>query len=167
MDKDTCANLSQNKSGVAILPTGKSRCQSRDDYQVQKWTVYNTLCDPMDCSPPDSSVHGILQAIILERIAIPFSRGTSPPRDRTLDSGITDRFLTVWATGKFKVKVKVGQCPSVCNPMDYTVHGILQTRILEWVAFPFSRASSQPGIEPRSPALQADSLTTEPQGKSI
>ena len=41
------------------------------------------------------------------------------------------------------------------------VHGILQPRILEWVAFPFSRGSSQP----RSPALQADSLPAEPQGK--
>jgi len=121
----------------------------------------------MDCSPPGFSVHGILQAIILEWIVIPFSRGTSPPRDRTLDSCITDKFFTIEATGKFEVKVKVGQCPSVCDPMDYTVHGILQTRILEWVAFPFSRGSSQPGIEPRSPALQADSLTAEPQGKSI
>ena len=49
--------------------------------------------------------------------------------------------------------------------MDCTVHGILQARILEWVAFPFFRGSFQPGIEPRSPALQADSLPTEPQGK--
>ena len=49
--------------------------------------------------------------------------------------------------------------------MDYTVHGILQARILEWVAFPFSRGSSQPGIEPGSPALQADSLPTELSGK--
>ena len=64
------------------------------------------------------------------------------------------------------VKVKVAQlCPTLCNPMDYTVHGILQARILEWVAFPFSRGSSQPRIEPRSPALQADSLPAEPQGK--
>ena len=49
--------------------------------------------------------------------------------------------------------------------MDYTVHGILQARILERVAFPFSRGSSHPGIKPRSPALQADSLPAEPQGK--
>ena len=43
------------------------------------------------------------------------------------------------------MKVKVAQwCPSLCNPMDYTVHGILQARIPEWVAFPFSRGSSQP-----------------------
>ena len=48
--------------------------------------------------------------------------------------------------------------------MDYTVHGILQARILEWVAFPFSRWSPNPGIEPRSAALQTDSLPAEPQG---
>ena len=42
-------------------------------------------------------------------------------------------------------EVKVSQsCSALCNPMDYTVHEILQARILEWVAFPFSRASSQP-----------------------
>ena len=44
-----------------------------------------------------------------------------------------------------KVKVKFAQsCPTLCDPMDYAVHGILQVRILEWVAFPFSRGSSQP-----------------------
>ena len=46
------------------------------------------------------------------------------------------------------VKVKVTQsCPTLCYPMDYTVHGILQARVLEWVAFPFSRESSQPRDE--------------------
>ena len=44
---------------------------------------YLTLCDPMDCNLPGSSVHGILQARILEWVAIPFSRGSSQPRDRT------------------------------------------------------------------------------------
>ena len=44
-----------------------------------------------------------------------------------------------------KVKVKVVQsCQTLCDPMDYTVHGISKARILEWVAFPFSRGSSQP-----------------------
>ena len=43
-----------------------------------------------------------------------------------------------------KVKVKVAQlCPILCDPMDYTVHGVFQARILEWVAFPFPRGSSQ------------------------
>ena len=45
----------------------------------------------------------------------------------------------------FNIKVKVTQsCLTLCDPMDYTVHGILQATILEWVAFPFSRGSSQP-----------------------
>ena len=44
-----------------------------------------------------------------------------------------------------EIKVKVAQsCPILCDPMDYTVHGIFQARIPEWVAFPFSRGSSQP-----------------------
>ena len=56
-------------------------------------------------------------------------------------------------------------CPTLCNPMDYIVQGILQARMLEWVAFPFSRGYSQLGIKPRSPTLQADSLPAESQGK--
>ena len=51
-----------------------------------------------------------------------------------------------------------------CQPGSF-VHGIFQARILEWVAISFSRGSSQPGIEPGSPALKADSLPTEPLGK--
>ena len=58
--------------------------------------------------------------------------------------------------------MKVAQsCPTLHNPTDYTVYGILQARTLEWVAIPFSRGSSQP----RSPALQADSLPSELPGK--
>ena len=60
------------------------------------------------------------------------------------------------------MKVKVIQPYLTLN---YTVHGILQARILEWVAVPFSRRMSHPGIEPRSPTLQADSLPAEPQKK--
>ena len=59
-------------------------------------------------------------------------------------------------------KVKAVQWyPTLCNPMDYTVHGILLARMLQWVAIPFSRESSQP----RSPTLQVDSLPAEPPGK--
>ena len=47
------------------------------------------LCDPVDCSPPGSSVHGILQAWTLEWVAMPSSRGSSQPRDRTSISGIS------------------------------------------------------------------------------
>ena len=53
-----------------------------------------TLCDPRDCSPLGSSVHGILQAKILEWVAIPFSNGCSKPRDQTQFSCIASRFFT-------------------------------------------------------------------------
>ena len=54
-----------------------------------------TICDPGYCSPPGSSVHGILQARILEWIAIPFSKGSFQARDRTQVSCIASGFLTV------------------------------------------------------------------------
>ena len=67
-----------------------------------------------------------------------------------------------------KVKVKVAQsCLTLCDPMNYTVHEILLARILECVATPFSRDLPNTGIEPKSPAVQADSLPAEPQGKPI
>ena len=56
-----------------------------------------TLCDLMDCSLPGSSVHGILQAEILQWVAISFSRVSSQPRDCTLVSCIAGRSFTVWA----------------------------------------------------------------------
>ena len=54
-----------------------------------------TLCNPMDCSPPGSSVHGIFQARILEWVAISFSRGSSQPRDQTQVSHIAGRCFTI------------------------------------------------------------------------
>ena len=57
-----------------------------------------TLCNPMDCSPPGSSVYGILQARILEWVAMPSSRASSQPRDQPPVSCIAGRFLTVLAT---------------------------------------------------------------------
>ena len=62
-------------------------------------------------------------------------------------------------------EVKVTQlCLTLCDPIDYIVHGILQARILEWVAIPFSGDLPSPGMEPRSPALQAESSPAEPPG---
>ena len=62
--------------------------------------------------------------------------------------------------------MKVTQlCLTPYDPVDYAVHGILQARILEWVPFPSPGDLLNAGIKPKSPALQADSLTTEPQGK--
>ena len=56
-----------------------------------------TLCNPMDCSLPRSSVHGVFQARVLEWVAISFSRGSSWPRDRTRVSHIIGRHCTIWA----------------------------------------------------------------------
>ena len=112
-----------------------------------------TLCNPMDCSPPDSSVHGILQARILERVAISYSRGSSQARDETSVSRIVGSSFTTEPPGKILYIAcmpanSLQLCPTLCNPMDCSlpgssVHGILQARILEWVAMPSSRGSSQ------------------------
>ena len=59
-----------------------------------------TLCYRMDCSLPGSSVHGILQARILEWFAIPFSRGSSQLRDQTQVSCIWGRFFIIWTTSE-------------------------------------------------------------------
>ena len=66
----------------------------------------------------------------------------------------------------WKVKVKVAKlCLTLCDPIDYIVYGILQVRILQWVAFPFSRVSSQPRDWTQVSTLQADSSPAEPLGK--
>ena len=81
-----------------------------------------TLCDPVDCSPPDSSVHGISQARIMEWVAISFSRGSSQPRDRTQFSCIAGRFFTSWTKRRlFRVlwtASRSNQLDGITNSMD-------------------------------------------------
>ena len=83
-----------------------------------------TLCDTMDCSPPGSFVHGILQARTLERVAILFSRGSSWPKDQTLVSCIASRFFAIWSTGKpymGKESLKrVDICTCIMDTLCYT-----------------------------------------------
>ena len=94
-----------------IIRLKKPRDNASIVLHSEKWKVKvlvaqlcPTLCDRMDCSPPGSSVHGILQARILEWVAISFSRGSSWPGDRTWVSCIAGRFFTVWTTNcKFVV----------------------------------------------------------------
>ena len=78
--------LSHQGSPLQATPNGKN------SMRVLVAQSCLTLCDPTDCSP---SVHGILQARILEWAVIPFSRGSSQPRDRTLVSCTASRFFTV------------------------------------------------------------------------
>ena len=71
-------------------------------FHVLKWSEVAqscpTLCNPMDCSLPGFSIHGILQARILEWVTISFSRGSSWPRDQTRVSRIGGRCFNLWAT---------------------------------------------------------------------
>jgi len=76
-----------------------SSSSSRGNKIVNNLEVLVTQsCPARDCSSPDSSIHGILQARILEWVAIPFSRRSSWPRDWTWVSCIVGRFFTIWAT---------------------------------------------------------------------
>ena len=85
-----------------------------------------TLYDPMDCSPPGSSVHGILQAKILEWVAMPFSRGSSRPRDWTHISCIigteycqSGKLIQAFSVQSFywdSITYHPGSCPLVSNP---------------------------------------------------
>ena len=81
-----------------------------------------TLCNPIDCSPPGPSVHGILQARTQERAAISFSKRNYRKKEREATQ----------------------LCLTLCNPMDCSlpgspIHGIFQARVLEWVAISLSR----------------------------
>ena len=80
---------------------------------------------------------------ILEWVAYPFSRGSSWPRNRTGVSCIAGSFFTSWAVLSHWSEVKGNSLSRVllCDPTDYIVHGILQARMLDWVAIPFSRGS--------------------------
>ena len=134
---------------------------------VQCWSLTCTrLCDPMACSPPGSSVQRMLQARILEWVAISFSRGSSQPRDPTHVSCIAGGFFTTESPGKPPVfNVLVTQsCPTLCDPMDSTACQALLSmgfsRQGYWSGLPFLSPGDlpDPGIEPGSPALQSEML---------
>ena len=108
----------------------------------------------MDCSPPGSSVHRILQARILEWVARPFSRASSQPRDWTHishGSYIVGRLFTAepprkpWCHTAAAAAKSLQSCPTLCKPIDGSppgsaIPGILQAGTLEWVAISFSNA---------------------------
>ena len=104
------------------------------------------LSDPMDCVATRLLCLWNSQARVLEWVVIPFSRGSSWLSDQTWVSCIDRQILYHLShQGSPKVKVKVAQsCPTLCDPMDCTVNGILQARILDWVTCSFSRESSCP-----------------------
>ena len=102
-----------------------------------------TLRNPMDCSLPGSSVHGIFQASVLEWLPFP-SPGSPVLQADSLPTELSEA----------ESESEVAQSyPTLCNPMDcslprFSVHGIFQPRVLEWVAISFLGDLPSPGIEP-------------------
>ena len=94
-----------------------------------------TLCDPMDCSPPGSSVHEIFQATILEWVSISSSRGSSQPRDWTWVSCTAGRFCTDWATREAPTGLYGSK---ISCPLDNTTHKFL-TWTVQWWKWDFIR----------------------------
>ena len=131
------------------------------------------LWDAMDCSLSDSHVRGILQTRILEWVAMPASTESSWPRDQSQVSYVScigKWFFTISATWEaptnkdwlpLVVLCSVAElCLTLCKPMncsppDFSVRGIFQARILEWVAISSSGDLPGPGMEPVSLASPA------------
>ena len=88
---------------------------------------YLTLCNLMDCTLPGSSVHGILQARILEWVAISFSRGFSQPRYWTWVSCIAGRFFTIWATRE-ALAYRAAICSRNTMRSTYVIYSFLGTK---------------------------------------
>ena len=147
-----------------------------------------TLCDPLDCSPAGSFIHGIFQARILEWVATSYSRGSFWPRDRTrvscnsclgrqillpLNHVGSPRNIKVCVYIYFVVVQSLKSCLTLCDPMDcslpgFSVHGIFQARVLEWVATSFSRGSSWPRDRTSVSygfCIAGEFFISEPQGK--
>ena len=89
------------------------------------------------CSSPKRHVHSLIFSCSYSSLLqCPLTSSSYPNHSQILHEAFYDCFIP---------QVKVAQsCPTLCDPLDYTAHGILQARILEWVAVPFSRGSSQP-----------------------
>jgi len=103
--------------------------------------VFNSL-QPHGCSPPGSSVHGILQVRILEWVAISLSRGNREGGRKVLE---VIEICGIGCGDGFTAAKSIQSCPTLCDPIHGSppgsaVPGILQARTLEWVAITFSNA---------------------------
>ena len=107
-----------------------------------------TLCDPMDCSLPCSSVRGILRARILEWVAISFSRRSSQPRDWTWVSHILGRCFTIWASREV-LWTSDSNVPRLRPSFEFLVDGFCRSLLkvsffnwwvsFQWIHYIFSR----------------------------
>ena len=130
------------------------------------WDVFNKGANPMD---EDSSKVSISTCEFVEGHDYSVHNLPNWPEKPVLE----DVIWFTWHLSASSVATcfVTQSCPILCNPMDCSppgssAHGILQAQILEWVAISFSRDLPNPGIEPKSPALQADYLPSKPPGRS-
>ena len=130
-----------------------------------------TLWNPMDCNPPASSVRGILQARILEWVAIPFSRASSRPKDWTQFSCIAGRFFTIRATAAAAKSLQ--SCPTLCDPTDCCPPGSPSlgfSRQEHWSGLPFllqcMKVKSESEVSQLCLTL-SDPVDCSPPGSSI
>ena len=159
------------------------RWNSENHYQLDVGAfsvavLCTTLCNLMDCSLPGSSVRGIYQGRILEWVAISLPTGSTWPRNQIQDSytGLSHQRMGLGQVWDFKLdtwKVKVKSLSHVwLFVTSWTVAhqappsmGFSRQEYWSGLPFPSPGDLPDPGIEPRSPTLQADALTSEPPGK--
>ena len=129
-----------------LFKAGETFCT----YEIENVAAQScpALSNPMDCSLPGSSAHGILWARILEWITIPFSRGSSRPRNQTWVSHIAGRFFTIWAPREalytYSISLKVPHVPRLASscisllkslllPALQTGEGLRKAHLLVWL----------------------------------
>ena len=119
-------NSSKNSSVIPFFYPSLGICQSELVAQMGP-----TLCNPMDRSPPGSSVHGTLQARILEWVAIPFSRGSSWLRDQTWVFRSAGRFFTIEQPGKLSLGMPLTIITTLnkLKPFPYTPCLLRKTKV--------------------------------------
>ena len=129
------------------------------------------LCNPMDCSLPGSSIHGIFQARILEWVAFPFSRRSSQPRDWTWVSRIVGRCFTVWATREVPKKCNAKECSNNCtialiSHVSKVMLKVLQARLEQYMKCELPDV--QAGLEKaEEPEINCQHLLDQQKSKRI
>ena len=105
--------MTEAKTRICLYPEGEYLSGREGEERVLCLVTQScpTLCDPIDCSPSGSSVHGILHARMLEWVAMPSSRGSYRPRDQIQVSCIAGTSFTVWATKEAQQRVKAKKKP--------------------------------------------------------
>ena len=122
---------------VTVSHVSPSICHQVMGPDAVSWSCHEvtqsclTLCDPMDSSPPGSSIHGIFQATVLDWVAISFSRGSSRPKDQTQVSHIAGRCFTVWATKEAQIFLYLFGCIR-----SYMQHVGSSSLIRDWTQAP-------------------------------